>query len=44
MTAQTFLLNEQETAVKFRAQRMLASVQMIKALGGESILYAPKTS
>jgi NodT family efflux transporter outer membrane factor (OMF) lipoprotein len=34
IAAQTVLLNDQETAVNFRMQRMLASVQLIKALGG----------
>jgi len=34
ITAQTVLLNDQETAVNFRMQRMLAGVQLIKALGG----------
>jgi outer membrane protein TolC len=28
------LLGDQQTAVNFRAQRMVASVQLIKALGG----------
>ena len=34
ISAQAVLLNDQETAVNFRMQRMLASVQLIKALGG----------
>lgn len=34
LTAQTILLNDQETAVNFRMQQMVASVQLIKALGG----------
>lgn len=34
ITAQTILLNAQETAVNFRLQQMVASVQLIKALGG----------
>ncbi len=34
ITAQTVLLNDQETAVNLRMQRMLAGVQLIKALGG----------
>jgi NodT family efflux transporter outer membrane factor (OMF) lipoprotein len=34
ITAQTTLLNDQQTAVTFRAQEMVASVQLIKALGG----------
>jgi len=34
LAAQTVLLSIQQTAVDFRAQRMLASVQLIKALGG----------
>lgn len=35
LTAQAALLNNQQTAVTFREQRILASVQLIKALGGE---------
>jgi len=34
IAAQTALLNDQQFAVNFRAQQMLASVQLIKALGG----------
>lgn len=34
ITAQTVLLNDQQAAVNFRMQRMVASVQLIKALGG----------
>jgi NodT family efflux transporter outer membrane factor (OMF) lipoprotein len=34
ITAQIILLNDQQTAVNFRMQRMVASVQLIKALGG----------
>jgi len=34
LTAQTILLNDQQTAVSFRMQEMVASVQLIKALGG----------
>ncbi len=34
ITAQTALLGDQEAAVTYREQRMLASVQLIKALGG----------
>jgi len=34
ITAQTILLNYQQTAVGFRAQQMVASVQLIQALGG----------
>jgi len=34
ITAQTTLLNDQQTAVNFRMQEMVASVQLIKALGG----------
>jgi NodT family efflux transporter outer membrane factor (OMF) lipoprotein len=34
IAAQTILLNDQQTAVNFRAQRVVASVQLIKALGG----------
>jgi len=34
ISAQTILLNDQQTAVNFRMQRMVASVQLIKALGG----------
>jgi NodT family efflux transporter outer membrane factor (OMF) lipoprotein len=34
IVAQTALLNDQQTAVSFRAQRMVASVQLIEALGG----------
>ncbi len=34
INAQTALLNAQQTAVNFRMQEMVASVQLIKALGG----------
>jgi NodT family efflux transporter outer membrane factor (OMF) lipoprotein len=34
ITAQTILLNDRQTAVSFRMQQMVASVQLIKALGG----------
>ena len=34
ITAQTALLANQQAAINFRMQRMLASVQLIKALGG----------
>jgi NodT family efflux transporter outer membrane factor (OMF) lipoprotein len=34
IVAQTILLNNQETAVDYHMQRMVASVQLIKALGG----------
>ena len=34
ITAQTALLNDQQAAVNFRMQEMVASVQLIKALGG----------
>jgi outer membrane protein TolC len=34
ITAQTILLNDEQTAVNFRMQQMLASVQIIKAVGG----------
>jgi len=34
IVAQTTLLNGQQTAVNFRMQEMVASVQLIKALGG----------
>jgi NodT family efflux transporter outer membrane factor (OMF) lipoprotein len=34
ITAQTVLLNDQQTAVNYRVQEMVASVQLIKALGG----------
>jgi hypothetical protein len=34
IVAQTALLNDQQTAVSFRMQNMVASVQLIKALGG----------
>jgi NodT family efflux transporter outer membrane factor (OMF) lipoprotein len=34
ITAQTVLLNYQQTAVNFRMQQMVASVQLIKVLGG----------
>jgi NodT family efflux transporter outer membrane factor (OMF) lipoprotein len=34
ITAQTALLTDQQAAVSFRMQRMVASVQLIKALGG----------
>src|SRR5208282_5862200 len=34
ISAQTILLNDQQTAVDFRMQAMVASVQLIKALGG----------
>jgi len=35
ISAQTILLNDEQTAVNFRMQQMVASVQLIKALGGE---------
>jgi NodT family efflux transporter outer membrane factor (OMF) lipoprotein len=35
ISAQTILLNDQQTAVTFRMQRIVASVQLIKALGGD---------
>lgn len=41
ISAQTVLLNAQEAGVNFRAQRILASVQLIKALGGEATLKRP---
>ena len=34
IVAQTTLLNDQQTVVNFRMQEMVASVQLIKALGG----------
>jgi len=34
IVAQTILLNDQQSAVDFRMQQMVASVQLIKALGG----------
>jgi outer membrane protein TolC len=34
IVAQTTLLNDQQTVVNFRAQQMVASVQLIKAVGG----------
>jgi NodT family efflux transporter outer membrane factor (OMF) lipoprotein len=34
ITAQTALLNDQQTVVTFRMERMVAAVQLIKALGG----------
>jgi NodT family efflux transporter outer membrane factor (OMF) lipoprotein len=34
LTAQTLLLNAQQTTVSFRVQQMVASVQLIEALGG----------
>jgi len=34
ITAQTIALNDQQTALNFRMQQMVASVQLIKALGG----------
>jgi len=34
IVAQTTLLNDQQTAVNFRMQQLVASVQLIKALGG----------
>lgn len=34
IVAQTILLNDQQTAVNFRMEKMVASVQLIKALGG----------
>jgi outer membrane protein TolC len=34
ITAQTVVLNDQQTAVNFRMQQMVASIQLIKALGG----------
>lgn len=35
ITAETVLLSDQEAAVNFTMQRMLASIQLIKALGGD---------
>jgi outer membrane protein TolC len=34
ITAQTALLNDQQATVNFRMQEMIASVQLIEALGG----------
>lgn len=34
ISAQTILLNDEQTAVNFRMQQMVASVQLIKAVGG----------
>ncbi len=34
LVAQTILLTDQQTAVNYRMQQMVASVQLIKALGG----------
>jgi NodT family efflux transporter outer membrane factor (OMF) lipoprotein len=34
ISAQTILLNDEQTAVNFRMQQMVATVQLIKALGG----------
>jgi outer membrane protein TolC len=34
VVAQTILLNNEQTAVSFRMQEMVASVQLIKAVGG----------
>ena len=34
ISAQTILLNDQQTAVNFRMQQMVAAIQLIKALGG----------
>jgi hypothetical protein len=34
IVAQTTLLNDQQIAVNFRMEKMVASVQLIKALGG----------
>jgi NodT family efflux transporter outer membrane factor (OMF) lipoprotein len=45
ISAQTVLLNDRQAAVTFRTQRMLAGVQLIKALGGgwdSSRLPTPK--
>ena len=45
LTAQTALLTDQQAAVTFRTQQMVASVQLIKALGGgwdASQLPSPK--
>ena len=45
ITAQTILLNDQQTAVTFRMDQMVAAVQLIKALGGgwnASELPSPK--
>ncbi len=45
VAAQTALLSDQQTGVAFQVQRILASVQLIKALGGEwdaSQLPSPK--
>jgi NodT family efflux transporter outer membrane factor (OMF) lipoprotein len=35
ITARTLLLNTQQTAVTFRVQQMVASVQLVEALGGD---------
>jgi hypothetical protein len=35
VVARAIVLNDQQAAVSFRAHRMLASVKLIKALGGE---------
>ncbi|HXX18713.1 MAG TPA: efflux transporter outer membrane subunit [Candidatus Acidoferrum sp.] len=35
ISAQTILLNDEQAAVNFRMQQMVASVQLIKALGGD---------
>ena len=45
ISAQTVLLNDQQSAVSFHAQEMVASVQLVQALGGEwqkSQLPSPK--
>jgi NodT family efflux transporter outer membrane factor (OMF) lipoprotein len=45
ISAQTILLNDRQTAVNFRMQQMVASIQLIKALGGgwdDSKIPSPK--
>ena len=45
ISAQTILLSDQQTAVSFRMQQMVASIQLIKALGGgwsDALLPSPK--
>lgn len=45
ITAETILLNDQQTAVNFRMQQMVASVQLIKALGGGwDLSHMPSTN
>lgn len=44
ITAQTALLADQQAAVNFRMQRLVASVQLIKARGGGCLRYCPSSA